>query len=367
MDGKILFVDDEEYILYSFQRQFFDVFDLDVAQSAKEALSLMQNGNHYKVIISDMRMPQMNGIDFLIEAQKISPMSVRVMLTGNVDIDTAIGAVNQGEVFKFLLKPCDEETLKKVIYDCLKQYNLEQAEKELLEKTLKGSIKVLMDLLALSAPKIYSRSQKIRQIAAKIMRKVKGIKQWRIDLATLLSQIGWISIPPEKRETMEDDQDVYEIAASLVNKIPRLEKVAQIIEQLNHHPTPWNSFNNQNEDYQIQLETQILRVSIDLEKYLHQGLSFQDSVQKILDQIENLHPLLKVVLNQIDVTDTVKKAQYVPIDRLKKGMIIAEDIQHLKTKLLLVAKNQEVNEIVIKFLMNHYQEQNIRYKLLVYI
>src|SRR5713226_8642213 len=105
MTTKILCVDDDAHILAAYQRQLRKQFEIDVAQGGEQALESIVSRGPYAVVLSDMRMPGMNGIQFLCRAQEIAPNSVRMMLTGNADQQTAMDAVNEGNIFRFLTKP----------------------------------------------------------------------------------------------------------------------------------------------------------------------------------------------------------------------------------------------------------------------
>ena len=94
----------------------------------------------------------MDGIQFLAQIREMSPDTVRIMLTGHADLENAIQAVNEGNIFRFLTKPCDNNILIQVLSQGLEQFRLVTAEKELLEKTLQGSINVLTELLPWSTP-----------------------------------------------------------------------------------------------------------------------------------------------------------------------------------------------------------------------
>lgn len=119
---KILFVDDEQNILDSFKRNLRKLYTIDTAISGKAGLEILQENAPYAVVVSDMRMPEMDGIEFLTQVKNISPDTVRIMLTGNADMETAIDAVNQGNVYRFLVKPCAPEKLNEVLADALKKY-----------------------------------------------------------------------------------------------------------------------------------------------------------------------------------------------------------------------------------------------------
>ncbi len=157
----ILFVDDEELVLASYQRVLRKQFAFDVASSGQQAIDIVGSHEPYAVVVSDMRMPGMNGIELLRRVKAISPQTIRLMLTGNSDVQTAIDAVNEGSVFRFLTKPCSPEALATAISDGLIQYRLIRAEKELLENTLHGSIRLLTEVLGLVNPAAFNQSSRI--------------------------------------------------------------------------------------------------------------------------------------------------------------------------------------------------------------
>src|SRR5579872_2798210 len=111
MSDKVLFVDDDENILSAYQRHMRRYVTLDTAMGGAEGLAKIADSGPYAIVISDMRMPGMDGIEFLRNVLTWAPNSVRMMLTGNADQQTAIDAVNEGHIFRFLTKPCAPETL----------------------------------------------------------------------------------------------------------------------------------------------------------------------------------------------------------------------------------------------------------------
>ncbi|MEX2494362.1 MAG: response regulator [Nitrospirales bacterium] len=126
---KVLFVDDEMSVLDALKRQLHQQFHLDVALGAQEAITIIRNRGPYAVVISDCKMPVMDGIQFLSLVRKFAPNTVRMMLTGNNDLETAMEAVNQGEIFRFLTKPCPPATLQKALQAGVEQYQLNRSKK----------------------------------------------------------------------------------------------------------------------------------------------------------------------------------------------------------------------------------------------
>ena len=117
MEPKLLFVDDEAAILSGIQRLLGFDYDLDTALGGKQALEKIQQDGPYDVIFTDMRMPGMDGLQFVAEARAIAPQSTYIMLTGNADKETFVRAMHEAKVFRFLNKPCDQNTLETAIAD----------------------------------------------------------------------------------------------------------------------------------------------------------------------------------------------------------------------------------------------------------
>jgi signal transduction histidine kinase len=131
---KVLLVDDDPNVLSGYRRHLGRRYSLLTSLSGQEALAILANDPGVAVIIADMRMPGMNGVQFLAECEKHHTTAVRIMLTGNADQDTAIQAVNRGHVFRFLSKPTPVETVIEAVDAGLRQYRLHQAERELIRQ-----------------------------------------------------------------------------------------------------------------------------------------------------------------------------------------------------------------------------------------
>ena len=113
MSEKILFVDDEPDLLAAYQRHLRKAFEIETAEGPERGLEAVTERGPFAVIVSDLRMPNMDGIQFLSLVKKKTPNSVRIMLTGCADLETSIAAVNEGNIFRFLTKPCQPNTLVK--------------------------------------------------------------------------------------------------------------------------------------------------------------------------------------------------------------------------------------------------------------
>ncbi len=240
MTTKILCVDDDANILAAFQRNLRKQFTLEIALSGEEALAALNAKGPYAVLVADMQMPGMNGVQLLTRAGEQWPDTVRVMLTGNADRDTAIEAVNQGHIFRFLTKPCPPERLAVTLAAGLQQYRLVTAERELLEKTLSGSVRLLTDLLSVTDPTSFGQGQALKEYVRAFARELKISQTWDLEVAALLCRIGCVTIPaPLLAKAREGGAvtaceaellaRVPEIGARLLANIPRLETVSRIV------------------------------------------------------------------------------------------------------------------------------------------
>ncbi|MFW5731545.1 MAG: response regulator [Desulfonatronovibrionaceae bacterium] len=147
-DHKVLFVDDDQNILQGFKRILRKQFQVDTASGPVEGMRAINEKGPYAVVVADLRMPEMSGIELLSRVRSLFPDTVRIMLTGQGDLDSAVKAINAGNVFRFLTKPCYPANLEKALKDGIEQYRLITAEKEIMEKTVSGITQVLTEILA---------------------------------------------------------------------------------------------------------------------------------------------------------------------------------------------------------------------------
>tara|TARA_R110002096_G_scaffold188605_1_gene368548 strand:+ start:999 stop:2144 length:1146 start_codon:yes stop_codon:yes gene_type:complete len=112
-DGRILFVDDDQRILDGIRRRLRGSFDIETAVGPERGLEAMAGDEQFAIVVADMNMPGMTGAQFLSIVRDRHPKSVRMMLTGNADVDTATAAVNDGNVFRYMTKPVTSEELRR--------------------------------------------------------------------------------------------------------------------------------------------------------------------------------------------------------------------------------------------------------------
>jgi response regulator RpfG family c-di-GMP phosphodiesterase len=241
---RVLFVDDEPHVLEGLARSLRNRFDIHTATSGAEGLQMLQNAGPFSVVVSDMRMPQMNGAQFLAKVCELSPDSVRVILSGQSDIAATIAAVNEGNIFRFLSKPCSTQYLLAAVGMAVEQHQLITSEKMLLEQTLGGAVKMLIEILGVVSPAAHSRALRLQRYVNSLVTTLQLREHWQWPMAALLSQIGCMSLPKDTMSKVEAGQSLTdeersqyelhpELAGRLLEGIPRLEAVAGIVRAQN--------------------------------------------------------------------------------------------------------------------------------------
>lgn len=180
----VLFVDDEQNILNSLKRLLLDEeFGILTAAGGEEALKLLAGGEQPAVIVTDQRMPGMDGAEFLARAKEISPDSIRIMLTGYSDIAAAVDAVNRGGISRYITKPWNDDEIKQIIREALKHYGLLQENRRLTAE-LQEKNRLLEEFNAALERKVQERTKEL----LRKMKELEGrdrIQQHLLNLASL--------------------------------------------------------------------------------------------------------------------------------------------------------------------------------------
>lgn len=379
MTEKILFVDDEPNVLSALQRQFRKHYDVSTALGGVRALHLIAHEGPYAVIVSDMQMPEMNGVQFLREARKLSPDSVRLMLTGNADQQTAMDAVNEGSVFTFLTKPCPSEIMVKSMQSAVEQYHLIMAEHELLEGTLNGSVKLLMDLLSMVAPGVFGHTQAIQGLVTRLAGSMQLEDPWHLEMAAMLCNIACVTLPPEtlakarSGEALSPDEQLMlnhlpETGRNLITNIPRLERVADIVfyQDKAFDGTGFPEDACSGDD--IPRESRILKVLRDLEDLAAEGVPWAEALERMTGRDGIYDPVILQAVNTVlAVDDNASAAEgtvEIKLFELRIGQILASDIETVEGKLLIATGNR-ITTPLLERLHNYRRVSSIKEPILI--
>lgn len=371
MTEPVLFVDDERMLLESVKRNLRREFNIFTAISGEDGLREIQENGPFAVIVSDMRMPGMNGTDFLTKARQLAPDTVRILLTGQADMNDAVAVVNEGHIFRFLTKPCPPDRLAQAVRDGIEQHHRIVAEKELLEKTLQGSIKLLTEILSITNPEAFKISLHLRKTVHHIAERLNLPKLWEADVAAMLSQIGCVTIPETiLRKKMTDQALLPEEEAifnthlktgrDLLNNIPRLENIARAIyyqeKRYNGDGPPADKIRGK----EIPLMARILKAAIDYQRLLAGEHPPEEALNKMEQHADWYDPevlaALKAEVMQIEQGFIVKEIKAVQVE---VGMVLADDVKS-RVGALLIPRGHEISEVLRNRILNFARTNNLQ-------
>ncbi len=340
MSERVLMVDDEENVLSAYGRVLRRRFDLETAIGGAEGLRKLKEEGPYAILVSDMRMPDVDGLQVLAAAREHCPETIRIMLTGNADQQTAIDAVNEGSIFRFLNKPCSSELLTATLDAALVQYRLITAERDLLEKTLRGALNMLVELVGMVDTDTFGRAQAIADLSEAVARAMGAPAPWNFAMAGLLSQIGALTLPGDllgkmrsgsflNSQERELSARLPEIGASLLHHIPRLEEVADAVYYMQKNVNGSGFPVDEKRGGTIPLGGRILRVVSDFLS-LSQG---KDPLTIVHDMafrttwydFEVLHALEAVVQQRADAAPKLPVS--IQARQARLGMVLVEDVE----------------------------------------
>ncbi len=246
-EHKVLIVDDEPKILAAIKRNLRSM-KVETAGNGQEALDILKGNPDFTVVVSDLHMPGINGIELFSHISESHPDTVRILLTGDSDFSHAVEAVNQGQVFRFLTKPCPAETLKTAIEAGFDFHKMIQDQRELhslakYNKTLEGVILVFLGIVEFRDPYTAGHQKRVADLSLAIGqelkmedKRLKGLK-----IAALIHDIGKIYVPAEFLNKPGELTDVEfsiimkhpEVGHDILKPLDSIWKVSEFV--LQHH------------------------------------------------------------------------------------------------------------------------------------
>ena len=377
MAEQVLFVDDEPAILDGYRRLLYKDFLVTTAVGGAQGLETIEKKGPFAVVISDMRMPQMSGVEFLLKVKEVSPDTVRLILTGQTEMQAAIDAVNLGSVFRFLTKPCSKEVLSAAIHASLRQHQLTQVERDLLEQTLGGSIQVMTEILSLISPTSFGRSTRVRHVVRHVVAKLGWQGAWQFEMAAMLSQLGCVTLQSETVEAayagreleLEEQErfDKHPLAAwELLSHIPRMEPVALMIAQ-QRHPAPALAeragVKTPEEKERVEFGARLLRLALRYDALVSKGSTHEHALAMLANGDKIDQPILAAMegFSEVGEGSVVRTST---VRTLARGMILEEDVK-THQGVLIVAKGQEITQPLVLKLNTFWQHGAIRESFLV--
>jgi len=364
---RVLCVDDEPQVLDGLELNLRRHYDLSKATSGAAALTLLEGDPDVAVIVSDMRMPGMDGAAFLARSRQVAPNAVRILLTGYADMSSAIAVVNEGQIFRFLTKPCSPPTLFAAVSAAVEQHNLILSERVLLAQTLHGSIKALTDVLALVSPISFGRATRIKQLVTELADRLEIHDHWQVDEAAMLSQLGFVTLPPELAEkvyygatlTPDEQKLVSRLPAQteeLLGNIPRLDDVREILKTYSKINRPDPAVQTDPRRRVVAIGAQLLRLAVDFDALDAAGKATQgEAVETLRGRVGVYDREMLDALAAIRGKSNVAQVRELSVIQLRAGMVVAEDVK-TRSGALLVARGYEITERFLERVRNFSRE-----------
>jgi response regulator RpfG family c-di-GMP phosphodiesterase len=354
--AQILLVDDEPHILDGLRRMLRDEFLIETAADPVMALERLRDGGPCAVILSDFQMPRMNGAEFLAAARELNPDTSRILLTGQADLAGAASVVNSGGILRLLLKPASRTEVTSALHAGVAAFRATRAERELLDDTLRGSVRALTEVLALANPLAFDRSTRLRNLVAALLKAADLELSWHIEMAALLADIGAVALPTAVLERLENGQPLTVAEQELVDRlptvadqilggIPRIDQVRHaILDQLeDYEPAP---------DDTARLGSDVLRVARDFDSLIGKGADAIGALAAMREQRRRYNSVLLDALAEVVAADEDRSPRAVGVGDLRPGMVLAEDA-FTNAGLKLVPKGNHLTVSMIARLENY--------------
>jgi response regulator RpfG family c-di-GMP phosphodiesterase len=353
--ARVLCVDDEPKLLEGLGRSLAGKCELATAPNGEEALKILAAASEkFDVVVSDMNMPGMTGAELLRECRRVSPDTVRVLLTGETDLDVAIKAVNEGHLFRFLTKPCPSRTFVDTVMAAIGQYRLITAERVLLDQTLVGSVRAMTEVLELSNPEAFGAKSRQHERARAVAAHLKVPNAWHVEVSSMLSQVGYVVLPDELLRKLRTGATldateremlarVPAVVKRVISLIPRLESVRDVLE----HQAALFAMGGEN----IPIGARILKALADLDVEEQRAPDLTVALAFLRAKRGHYDP---AVLDAIAAVCAPKAPpiREIALKDLAAGMVLAANVL-TRTQALLVARGAVVTPQLLERLNNY--------------
>jgi response regulator RpfG family c-di-GMP phosphodiesterase len=357
----VLCVDDERRIVEGIAVMLRREFEVLTASSGPEALQVLSQRADTAVVITDMKMREMDGATLLAKVREAAPECTRILLTGETGQQTAVAAVNDGQIFRFLTKPCSPDKLLTAVRAAVRQHQLATAEKVLLQETVLGSIRALTDVLAIVNPIAFGRGSRIKRLAMQLAEAAGMPQSWELEAAALLSQIGYVSLPGELVERainggrLNPDEalqlgEAPKLTQTLLARIPRLENVAAMLTLATHGKLKMPVAT------EVEAIAAILMLVLEYDFLTSQHKSAADAVSTLQARYGKKHEKPLMHLSEMcGAVESKPRVREVRLQDVQAGMILMDDVR-TDTGILLVSSGYEVSESFVNRMRNFGQK-----------
>jgi len=364
---RILVVDDEPLNQELIEAMLIPLgYDVDLADDGQACLDRVSRMPPDTILL-DVMMPGINGFQ-VCRRLKTSPRTQHipvVMVTALRDVEHRVEALESG-ADDFLSKPVDKLELRTRVRSCLRMKAARDRERRLLNDTLNGAIRTLTEIVSATDQPAFSEALAVRDLASQVARALELPDRWEIELAAMLAPIGMVTLPPEVRQRASQHkrlkpseqhmlQQVPKVSQELVARIPRLQKVAAIIDHLSPGYFGWRATRSNTSERPM--GTQVLELCKDLLHWQKTGLTRVAALRRMASQEDRTdQELLDRLLVTLPDYDPRKLgpsevARFVRVAELKTGDTLMCDVVTPERRMLISA-GHVVTSIVRNRLIN---------------
>lgn len=338
---RILLVDDDRDLLHAIGDGLTASFEVETVADPAKALELLSGGQDFAVVVADMRMPGMSGLELLRQARSIAPNVSRMMLTCLEDAQTAIAAINEGNVCRYLTKPCSLPVLEAAIREAL---NYRQSIHHLLEsqfRMLSGTVEVLAKVIQMVKPETHTFAQRLSQRTRELALEMHHPEFWELEVAAMLAPLGAIGASAQTLQqgtATAFSGDFPQAAAALLRQIPRMEKIASSLAYLGKNFDGSGLPRDGVAGTQIPVGARMLRVVRDLEERVSTGQTAAEALG-LMQQTAGVYDpsILMAAVACFGTAPETESMIVTPVawDALQEGDTLADDIPSESGSLLL--------------------------------
>jgi response regulator RpfG family c-di-GMP phosphodiesterase len=353
--ARVLWVDDNPRVIATVTQALQRHFAITTATTGEAGLQLLETQGPFAVLVADLCLPGIYNTTLFVRAREVAPDTTRVMLTGQADVHTARAAVNEGEVFRFLLKPCAPEGLFIALQAAAERYQRRMAEYARLEQILQGSLQALASLQEYTHPELYARAQRVREHLRFVTAGRTRQERWETEAAALLSQLGYVTLSPALLAKLQAGHELNADEQALVDRVPvagadRLagipgtDGVRRIIayqakcydgrgvprDNVRGKGIPWGA--------------RALKIALDYDNLVASGVSSVAAVDQMLSPERRSAYDPEILAKFADTTFSPEQndaVQEIPLSKLEPGMVVVTEVR-TRTGALLIPAGQQV-------------------------
>jgi len=364
---KLLVVDDEPHVLKSMERilrEHASLFTVQTVANGTDALALISGDKEgeYFCVISDLRMPDMNGIELLDKIRQVNVNIIRILVSGKLTLESTVQAVNQGRVWHVIEKPYEKEEISNIVISAYETFMCSRRKDAMTRETIEGAILILHDLLVLNNPMAYGMTLRIHNIVRHLLPLLPINAKDMADAAARLCYAGCNTIPNTiikkitlQEELTEDEQallnTIPELSGKLVSRIPSLNMASEMIARQNK---PYSDVRHPSDTLEadIHLGGDLLYCAIAFDRWLVRGLKPPKAIEWLRTYEGPYNPDILNVLHMVRFPSHYERGVEISLSDLKNGMRLAQNI-HDRRGVLLACVGQEVTPATRMNLLKH--------------